>query len=209
MKSVPYRRPIDTMRHRTQFSRHGNLAPGICATLRITMRHIYLFRLSLCSCLVWRRMKWKVLCSARRNKELWQNCGRKAWTIETTSTAMTLTGRKCYENGPPKNVIVWQVGFVWSTMGTIAGWTASLDVVITFLRSWTTVGVWRKAVHRRVVFICEKCLLSSSIHRSGSIASLPAAETAYLRTLSMHLHIHCFIIHPPITAMYRPIRNEL
>lgn len=111
--------------------------------------------------------------------------------IETTSTARTLTGRKCYENGPPKSAIVSQVGFVWSTMLTFAGWrVASLDVVITFLPSWATVGVWwRKAVLRRVVFICEKCLLSSSTHRSGSTISLPAAETADLRILSMHLHI--------------------
>lgn len=159
-KPVPYWRPTDIRRHCTQFSRHIYLATGICAALHITMRHIYVFSLRLCSCLIWRRLKWKGLCSTRRNKELGQNSGRKAWVIGTTSTARTPTGRRCYENGPPKNAIVWYVGFVWSTMGTIAGWrAASLDVVITFLPTSAIAGVWRKAVLRRVVFIMWKVLV--------------------------------------------------
>jgi len=43
MKPVPYRRPTDFRRHRTQFSRHGNLTSRICAALHITMRHVYVF----------------------------------------------------------------------------------------------------------------------------------------------------------------------
>jgi len=43
MQPVPYWRPTDIKRPRTQFSRQGNLAPGICAALHITMRHIYVF----------------------------------------------------------------------------------------------------------------------------------------------------------------------
>ena len=36
MKQVPYRGPTNIRRHRTNFGRHGDLAPGICVPL---LRH--------------------------------------------------------------------------------------------------------------------------------------------------------------------------